>query len=61
MVAPDPDPHNPWWRRTLAAVLAAVLRLIESPGWEGTLKVAVLAVVFAGIYVGIYVALHLVT
>jgi hypothetical protein len=38
---------RPWWRRAVDAGID----LVREPGWQGTLKVVLLAVVATGIYV----------
>jgi hypothetical protein len=49
IVPPSPPPNQPWRER----LLAALLLLIFTPGWQATLKVAVLTLVFVIAYVAV--------
>jgi hypothetical protein len=54
ILPPDPCPHQPWWRR----VLSTLLQLVAAPGWEGTLKIVLLALEITVLYVGVVFAMH---
>jgi hypothetical protein len=47
IVPSSPPPSQPWRER----LLAALLLLIFTPGWQATLKVALLTLVFVIAYV----------